>query len=293
MFLPYAGSLPCARRPPITQGWRRLTGDGGNSLAALGAARRSRTNHTGKPGARHTSHAPRPPKELNPAWGLRSSGGKPLPTRPPRGRSPLGRSLPSRVTARTSPPTGRGGLHAPAGTAGARWIDCHQSGRSLRVALAQRWWRWESRASLSFALCARRVRAMPCAASGLMRRHARGLERVCEGRACARRSQRANLSLQLATAQHGQAQHLQPLTFMQACVRWAARDQRVPFRVRAREAAAGVRRSGLAKERVLGEVEKAPPPMERKGNFLGLALVSERSGSATTPTPVVPPPWHE
>jgi hypothetical protein len=125
LFLPFAGSLPCARRPPITLGWRRLTSDGGNSLAALGAARCSCTNHTGMPGARHTSHAPGSPRG---AETPRSSGGKPLPTRPPRGRSPLGRSLPSRVTARSSPPTGRGGL-LRVGLLRSMWgVEKHRSG---------------------------------------------------------------------------------------------------------------------------------------------------------------------
>ena len=63
------------------------------------------------------------------------------------------------------------------------------------------------------------------------------------------------------------ARGLQHPTLMRARVRWAARDQRVPFRVRAREAAAGVRRSGLASGRVLGEAKKPVPPMEREGSF--------------------------
>ena len=43
-----------------------------------------------------------------------------------------------------------GGLPPPSRVCG-EGIDCHQSRRSLRAALAQRWCRWESRASLSFA----------------------------------------------------------------------------------------------------------------------------------------------
>ena len=42
-------------------------------------------------------------------------------------------------------------------------------------------------------------------------------------------------------------------------------------RPRARERAAGALRGGLAGKRVLGEVRKGPPPIEREGNFFYVA----------------------
>jgi hypothetical protein len=61
---------------------------------------------------------------------------------------------------------------------------------------------------------------------------------------------------------------LQHLMLRRARVRWASRNLRVQSRVRVRERAASVRRSGPAKERVLGEVEKAHTSMGGEGGFL-------------------------
>ena len=63
------------------------------------------------------------------------------------------------------------------------------------------------------------------------------------------------------------AQHVQHGWLARVRVRWAARDPRVPFRVRVRERAASVRHSGPARERGLGEVEKAHTSMGREGGF--------------------------
>ena len=52
-----------------------------------------------------------------------------------------------------------------------------------------------------------------------------------------------------------------------ACSRRPGHCQCVLPRPYAREMVAGASRGGLASERVLGEVKKASPPMEREGNF--------------------------
>ena len=113
-----------ARPPPITQGFLSASPDVKgvitNARGGCASVHAQAHRHAGRG---HVSPTPRPPQY----GGARSSGRKPHTPRPLR----VGCPPPSRVC-------GEG-------------IDCRQSRRSLRAALAQRWCRWESRASLSFA----------------------------------------------------------------------------------------------------------------------------------------------